>query len=85
MKYDEMKEKVQLDMLYSHKRENYTMRKMTEARRKSNAKYQSKRTRMYAVKLVDTTDADIIEKLDSVPNKQGYIKTAIREYMAKEK
>ncbi len=30
------------------------------------------------------TDVDILEKLDAVPSKQGYIKTLIRADMAKE-
>lgn len=34
---------------------------------------------MYAIKVVKTTEADIIEKLDSVPNKSGYIKSLIRK------
>ena len=30
------------------------------------------------------TDRDVIEKLSSVPSKQGYIKTLIREDIAKD-
>ncbi len=30
------------------------------------------------------TDADILEKLESVPSKQGYIKDAIRAAIARE-
>ena len=34
------------------------------------------------VKLHTTIDADILNKLDSVPNKQGYIKQLIRQDIA---
>lgn len=36
-------------------------------------------TVVVTMKLNKKTDADIIEKLDSVDNKQGYIKRLIRE------
>ena len=36
------------------------------------------------VKLHTTIDADILNKLDSVPNKQGYIKQLIRQDLKKE-
>lgn len=50
----------------------------TEARKKANAKYDAKATMQIKLKLNIHTDADIINKLDSVPNKQGYIKNLIR-------
>ena len=40
---------------------------------------------MYTIKVVKTTEADIIEKLDSVQNKAGYIKKLIRKDIAEEK
>lgn len=40
--------------------------------------YDADHSRRYQIKLNRTTDADIIEKLDSVPSMQGYIKTLIR-------
>lgn len=58
-------------------------RKTTDAQARATEKYAKLHTKHYGFKLVDTTDADIIAKLDSLPNKQGYIKAAIREYMAK--
>lgn len=42
------------------------------------AKYDKTHTKSYALKLNLVTDADIIEKLSSVPNIQAYIKQAIR-------
>lgn len=52
--------------------------KTTESRRKANAKFQSEHTTFIGLKLVDTTDADIIDWLKKQPSKQGYIKTLIR-------
>ena len=34
---------------------------------------------MYAIKVIKTTESDIIDKLESVPNKSGYIKSLIRK------
>ena len=42
-------------------------------------RYDKANTKMYAIKVVKTTESDIIEKLDSVPNKSGYIKNLIRK------
>lgn len=39
-------------------------------------------TRVY-MKLSNQYDKDILDKLDSVPNKQGYIKECIRAEMAR--
>lgn len=39
---------------------------------------------MYTIKVIKTTEADIIEKLESVPNKAGYIKQLIRDDISKE-
>lgn len=41
-------------------------------------RYDKSKTKMYALKVVKNTEADIIEKLESVPNKAGYIKSLIR-------
>lgn len=49
----------------------------------SQMKYDKTHTRYYGLKLVLTTDADIIEKLASVPSMQGYIKKLIREDIAR--
>lgn len=36
------------------------------------------------LKLMQNTDKDILQKLETVPSKQGYIKRLIREDMARE-
>ena len=51
----------------------------------AQAKYKSENIRQIALQLNTKTDTDIIQKLDSVPNKAGYIKSLIRSDIAKEK
>lgn len=51
----------------------------TEAQKRARLKYEGKMTRQVKMKLNLGTDADVIKKLDSVPNKQGYIKDLIRK------
>lgn len=56
---------------------------MTEKKLTPQARFdREKCTRVY-IKLVNNTDADIIAHLDSLPNKQGYIKALIRADIAK--
>ena len=49
----------------------------------AKAKYDKEKTRRYVIKVISTTEADIIQKLDRVPNKAGYIKALIRADIAK--
>lgn len=46
-------------------------------------KYDNAHCRTYGLKLNHGTDADIIEKLASVPSMQGYIKQLIRDDIAR--
>ena len=55
----------------------------TEARLRANDKYDKKATKKILLKLNKTTDADILARLEEVPNKQGYIKALIRDDIAK--
>lgn len=50
----------------------------TEAQKRAKMKYDARATKQVMLKFNIKTDADILEKLDSVPNKQGYIKGLIR-------
>lgn len=50
----------------------------------AKAKYDKEKTRHYAIKVISATEPDIIQKLDSVPNKAGYIKRLIRADIAKD-
>lgn len=51
----------------------------TEAQKRAREKYEARMTMQVKMKLNKGTDADIIAKLESVPNKQGYIKGLIRD------
>lgn len=51
---------------------------MTPAQKKAQAKYDKENTTQVRLKLNLKTDLDILEKLASVPSKQGYIKGLIR-------
>lgn len=49
----------------------------------SQAKYDALHRRNYGFRLHKELDADIIEKLASVPSMQGYIKQLIRDDLAR--
>ena len=51
----------------------------TEAQRKAQRRYDAENTRQVHLKLNRNTDKDVLDKLDEVPSKQGYIKMLIRE------
>lgn len=55
---------------------------LTGAQRASQRHYDKACRTRVSVLLVNTTDADIIEFLKTVPNKQGLIKQLIRDHMA---
>ena len=55
--------------------------KTTEAQKRATMKYQAQSMRLYSFRLSKNTDADMIEYLDSVDNRTGTIKAAIREKM----
>lgn len=56
----------------------------TEAQLKAGRKYDREHTRQIHLKLNRRTDGDVLEKLDSVPSKQGYIKELIRADLERE-
>ena len=51
----------------------------TEAQLKAQAKYDAEHTTGVYLKLNNKNDADILDRLASVDNRQGYIKQLIRE------
>lgn len=51
----------------------------SKAQLKASAKYDKSNTKQVILKLNLKTDNDIINKLGSVNNKQGYIKSLIRK------
>ena len=48
----------------------------------SQRKYDSAHCRYFTLKYNTTTDADVIDKLESVPSKQDYIRQLIRKDLA---
>lgn len=56
----------------------------TEAQIKAQKKYDAENTRQVHLKLNRNTDKDVLDKLDEVLSKQGYIKRLIREDLEKE-
>jgi len=57
---------------------------VSEAQSKAQVKYDKANTTQIRMKLNLKTDADILAKLESVGNKQGYIKALIRADIEKE-
>ena len=57
----------------------------SEAQRRAVSKYDTANTRQIKIKLNLKTDADILDKLNSVENRQGYIKDLIRSDIEKSK
>lgn len=55
----------------------------TKAQIDASVRYDAKNTKRIFIKLNKTTDADILEYLDKVNNKQGYIKELIRKEIRK--
>lgn len=56
-----------------------------ESHRRAVAKYDKEKSVFISLKLNRETDADILALLDSVENKQGYIKSVLRERLMVEK
>ena len=51
----------------------------SEAQKRAVAKYDAENTRRIVLKLNKTTDKDVLDRLDTVGNRQGYIKGLIRK------
>lgn len=51
----------------------------TEAQKRAKEKYDKNNTKPIMIKLNKKTDADILEQLEKIGNRQGYIKQLIRE------
>ncbi len=56
---------------------------MTNAQSRASAKYDETHTKQIKLKLNLETDKDILQKLEEVGNKQGYIKELIRRDLKK--
>lgn len=64
-------------------RKDWTMKKTTQAQRKAIDKYDKANTKQICLKLNLNTDEDILNYLESMENKQGFIKELIRKEMNK--
>ena len=63
-------------------REVFLMIKEKSAQVRASMKYNAKNVRQIKINLNIKNDSDIIAKIDSEPNKQGYIKNLIRRDIA---
>lgn len=61
------------------------MKRSSEARKRAVSKYDASHTKQIKLKLNLETDKDILERLDEMDNKQGYIKSLIRADIKKER
>ena len=55
-----------------------------EKKETPQARFDRLNSKVYRLKVMTRTEHDIIQKLDSVPNKAGYIKALIRADIEKE-
>ena len=55
------------------------MAESSKAQIRASVKYDTTNTTRLYIKLNNKIDADIIKHLESVPNKQGYVKELIRK------
>ena len=60
-------------------------KKVYESRRLATARWKKENTRQVKFNFNIHTEADILEFLDSLPNKQGFIKELIRREIANKK
>lgn len=51
----------------------------------AHKKYMAKKVKRMTIDIVTSTESDILAKLESVPNKSGYIKSLIRADIARGK
>lgn len=64
-------------------RKDLTVKQTTEAMRRAVAKYDKENTKQVTLKLNKNTDKELIEFLDGLENKQGFIKELIKKEMLK--
>lgn len=57
--------------------------KSTESQIRASVKYNKENTVQISLKLNRSTDADLIDSMNRIANKQGYIKELIRRDIAK--
>ena len=80
--FGEAKEAVEIETQKRAAFDDYMQRGVSEAQQKAQARYDAENTVQVRMKLNKKTDADILEQLEKVENKQGYIKELIRRDLA---
>lgn len=58
---------------------------MEKRKQTPQERYKAKNVKQFKFECVKSTEQDIIEKMESVPNKAGYIKSLIRADIAADK
>lgn len=56
----------------------------TEKKERPQERFDRANSKVYRVKVMTRTESDILQKLESVTNKAGYIKSLIRQDIARE-
>lgn len=70
-------------ILFGKGTKELTNKKNTVAKIQANNRYNAKSSKIVPLRLNLNTDSDILNKLDQVPSKMGYIKELIRKDMQK--
>ena len=65
--------------------ENMNEKRKTRTSAKAVKKWQANHVKRYGFPVMIDTEPEVIEKLESVPNKSGYIKDLIKQDIAKNK
>ena len=71
--------------MYGRKAEVIEMAKSSEARLRANNKYAKKNVSQVCLKYVTKNNQEILEKLNSVPNKADYVRQLILQDLEREK
>lgn len=71
--------------MYGRKVEVITMAKSSEARIRANNKYAKKNVSQVCLKYVTKNNQEILDKLNSVPNKADYVRQLILADLEREK
>lgn len=66
------------NIVYTIPRKGDGIMPWTEAQKRAQRKYETESSKQFKMRLNYSNEADIIEKLESVPNQAGYIKELIR-------
>lgn len=56
----------------------------SEANKRANAKYKREKTKAYTFRFSISTDTDVINRIESAPNKRGYIRSLILSDIARD-